>query len=87
MNNINHFNKWLYVVGGAILIMDILCFPDKTGPELVPIMDVTMMCEMQGKERNEEEFKNLLGRAGFINFIAIRLPNALYFDAIVAFKK
>ena len=66
-------------MNGKVLIVEAVVEGDKEGESvsrrLGLLYDITMMVYTTGgKERTEEEFKELFQRAGFKSYIIIKLP-------------
>ena len=65
--------------GGKLIIIEaVLCTEgDDLFDDMRFIFDVVMMNYVQGKERNEAEWKKLLDEGGFANYNIIKIPALL----------
>ncbi len=70
--------------GGALLIAEKLLDDDKLGPVPAQMQSLNMLICTEGKERNLEEYRALLEKAGFSKIRAKRTDKPL--DAVLAIK-
>lgn len=67
--------------GGAILLAEMLLHDDKTGPRYALLQSLNMLVCTEGKERNLEEYRQLLESEGFTSVAGCRtgaLVDAVY---------
>jgi hypothetical protein len=76
----------LHVVGGAVLVLDMLLSPDRTGPLKATSMDMMMMSTSDAKERTEEDMRALLQNAGFTRIMCKNLEGNPYYDVTMGHK-
>jgi hypothetical protein len=78
----------LHVVGGAVLVLDMLLSPDRTGPWKATSMDMVMLSahSIDGKERTEEDMRALLQNAGLTRIMCKNLEGNPYYDVTMGHK-
>ncbi|XP_033101781.1 acetylserotonin O-methyltransferase-like [Anneissia japonica] len=72
--------------GGALLIVELLLNETKTGPLHVLQCNLEMLTEMSGRERTEEEYRQLLDQHGFVDFRCQFVMGYSNMHAMIAYK-
>ncbi len=70
--------------GGGILLAEKLLNDDKSGPVPAQMQSLNMLVCTEGRERSEQEYRNLLTSAGFHSVRAVRTGKPV--DAVIGYK-
>ncbi|KAI8852815.1 S-adenosyl-L-methionine-dependent methyltransferase [Chytridium lagenaria] len=60
-------------------------FGDDAGPMGATLQDINMMVQTGGRERSEEEFREMLQEAGFVDVVVVRTGK--YLDVVLGYKR
>lgn len=72
--------------GGGLLVVELTLDDDKTGPLKALLQSLLVLVIANGKERSGKEYKELLGKHGFVDVQIKRLDSKSWMDAILCRK-
>ncbi|XP_068720759.1 acetylserotonin O-methyltransferase-like [Montipora capricornis] len=72
--------------GGGLLVVELTLDDDKTGPLKALLQSLLVLVIAKGKERSGKEYKELLGKHGFVDVQIKRLDSKSWMDAIFCRK-